>query len=101
MYLPVPISGGLMHAADALRGRGVWDAWRRLDGSQWWDAERMAELQAEKLAHRVRDAARRSPLWARRLADLGVDPATIRQPADLARLPVLERADLQDRFAEL
>jgi phenylacetate-CoA ligase len=101
MYLPVSMSGGLMHVADALRGGGVWEAWRRLDRSQWWHGEQMAEMQAEKLAHRVRDAATRSPLLARRLAALGLDPASIRQPADLARLPVLERADLQDRFAEL
>jgi len=101
MYLPVRISAALLHAADMVRGRGVREAWRRLDESQWWDAEQMAELQAEKLAHRVRDAARRSPLLARRLAELGLDPASIRQPADLTRFPVLTRADLQDRFAEL
>ncbi len=101
MYLPAPISGGLLRVADALRGRGVWDAWRRLDRSQWWDGEQMAELQAEKLAHRVRDAATRSPLMARRLSDLGLDASSIHGPADLVRLPVLERVDLQDRFAEL
>jgi phenylacetate-CoA ligase len=101
MYLPVRISAGLLHVADRVRGHGVWDEWRRLDQSQWWEPGRLAELQAERLSARVREAVATSPLWRERLAKAQVDAASIRVPADLARLPVLERADLQDCHQDL
>lgn len=101
MYLPPRISAALLHTADRLRGRGVWDAWRRLDESQWWEPAQLAEHQARKLAHRVREAAATSPLWRERLQAAGVDAAAVRDTAALGRLPTLERADLQQRLDRL
>jgi phenylacetate-CoA ligase len=62
--------------------------------SQWWPRERLEELQALGL-RRLVEAAIRVPFHRERLAAAGVGPADIRTVADLARLPVLERAEVE------
>jgi len=101
MYLPPAASRGLIRAVDAIQGRGVHRLYERLEAMQWWPSDRLRELQREKLAARVRDAAERSPLMGRRLREAGVDPASVAGPEDLARVPILEREDLRERGEEL
>jgi len=48
----------------------------------------------EAVAHTVRAAAARVPGFAARLAAAGIDPASVRGAADLARLPVLGKDQL-------
>ncbi len=57
--------------------------------ARWW-----RPAQALRLRRTVRRAMR-SPFWRARFEAAGVDPASIRRAEDLARLPVLTRADLQ------
>src|SRR6185369_4381431 len=101
MYLPPAASRGLIRAVDAIQGRGVHRLYERLEAMQWWPSDRLRELQREKLAARMRDAAERSPLIGRRLREAGVDPASVAGPEDLARVPILEREDLRARGEEL
>jgi phenylacetate-CoA ligase len=73
-----------------------------LRGGMRWELRRMERASAEEIvAHQewrlqmlVRLAAARSPFYRTWLADAGVDPASIRSLADLARLPLLEREQL-------
>lgn len=66
----------------------------RLRESQWWSPERIAECQAHQLGTLVASAGR-VPFYRERFAAAGLGPGDIRTIADLARLPILERTDLE------
>jgi len=101
MYLPPSASRLLIRTVDAIQGRGVYGLYEKLEAMQWWPAQKLRELQREKLSAMVHDAAERSPLIGDRLQAAGVDPGTIAGPEDLARVPVLEREDLRAHAAQL
>lgn len=101
MYLPPAASRLLIRAVDAIQGRGVHRLYERLEAMQWEPPERLRELQREKLAARVREAAVRSPLIGRRLREAGVDATSVAGPEDLARVPILEREDLREHGVDL
>ena len=65
----------------------------RLEESQWWSEERLGELQRARLAGLL-DAAGRIPFYRERFCAAGVDSGEVFSPADLPRLPPLEREDL-------
>jgi phenylacetate-CoA ligase len=52
--------------------------------------------QASLLREQLRRVASRSPFYARKFADAGYDIADVRTPADLARLPFTEKAELRE-----
>lgn len=60
-----------------------------------WSAERMLEFRDRRLAEFVRGAVQRVPHYRELFARLGADPAQIRGLADLSRLPVLSKAEVQ------
>jgi phenylacetate-CoA ligase len=60
--------------------------------------EKQAELQSVLLGQLLRHAHAHSPFWRARLEAAGLRPGERVAPEDLARLPVLTRAELQDDF---
>ena len=68
---------------------------RSLEQSQWWPPERIAELQAIRLAALVAHAAAHVPYYKACFARLGVDARSVRGAADLACLPFLTKADIR------
>ncbi len=64
-------------------------------GAPWWGAERIRRYQAARLRALVAHCWREVPLYRERWAAAGVEPSEIRGPADLCRLPVITRGDLQ------
>jgi phenylacetate-CoA ligase len=62
--------------------------------SQWWSPEQITEFQARQLRSLVA-AAGRVPFYRERFAAASVKPDDIRTIADIARLPILERSDLE------
>lgn len=69
--------------------------------TQWYDTEQLMVLQDEKLRRMVHWAATHVPFWRERFADLGLRPDDIGTAADLARLPVLEKDEVQREHARL
>lgn len=65
---------------------------RRLGLVPGWDRAALEAAQFEALRQTVRHAMRRGPWFRDHLA--GVDPARLRGPADLARLPFMAAADV-------
>jgi phenylacetate-CoA ligase len=86
--------------------RGADHRWLRLSGrtlrgelellvqTQWWDPERLAELQARRLQALLAAAFAEVPHWRDLARRLGCVPGDFRAPADLRRLPVLTRAEV-------
>jgi phenylacetate-coenzyme A ligase PaaK-like adenylate-forming protein len=62
--------------------------------SQWWSPEQIAEFQARQL-RLLLAAAGRVPFYRERFAAAGVEPDDIRTMADITRIPILERSDLE------
>jgi phenylacetate-CoA ligase len=61
-----------------------------------WPRERLAAHQQERLERLVRHAQRHSPFWAERLAGVHAGGRVA-----LARLPILRKAEMMERFDEL
>jgi phenylacetate-CoA ligase len=104
--LPTP----LQHLATAaygwrvqrLRRGGVYRATRReLARSERWDAARLAEHQQRCLRETVQHAFRATRYWPELGRRLGIDADGIRCVDDLKRLPLLEKATLVERTADL
>ncbi len=85
LYLPL----------QALRGERVLRHLRDLEASQWESREVLAERQALRLRQTLLRAAREVPFYRDRFGAAGVDVAAVRGPEDLARLPILEKAELR------
>lgn len=94
-----------LHAAGGWReslARVLWHAhparpgpqYASLMESQWWPRERLEDLQASALRRLVGVAAR-VPHYGNRFGEAGVVPEAIHTIADIRRLPILERSDLQ------
>jgi phenylacetate-CoA ligase len=61
-----------------------------------WSADRLESYQSRRLRALVRHAWERVPFYRRKFAACGLDPRDIRTTADIARVPVTTRSELQD-----
>lgn len=68
---------------------------RRLARSQWFDATQMQDLQCRQLRRMIEHACREVPYYQHCFRRLGLIPSDIRSPSDLARLPILTKADIR------
>ncbi len=66
-----------------------------------WDAARLEEYRDQRLSDFVQHCAKTVPYYRRCFRECGVDPASIRRLEDLARLPVLSRAEAQEHAGDL
>jgi phenylacetate-CoA ligase len=72
-----------------------------MDRTQWLATPALAALQLERLRALVGCAWERSPFYRETFTRASVTPAEIRALTDLERLPVLEKADVRDRLADM
>ena len=83
-----------------VRQRPVIDRWLELKRTQWASLDELHAIQAEALGRLVRHAYAHVPFYRARFDAAGLTPADVATPADLARLPLLRRADLSSRGTE-
>ncbi|MFZ5585537.1 MAG: phenylacetate--CoA ligase family protein [Thermodesulfobacteriota bacterium] len=88
------VSGLLQPAYERLRGRITPRLERELEASQWWPADRLANLQWRELARLLDHARRRVPFYRQWFADQGVEPADLIARRDISPLPIVTRAQL-------
>ncbi|MGK5080792.1 glycosyltransferase [Janthinobacterium sp. HLX7-2] len=67
---------------------------RRMERSQWWSAQQLQDWQLARLRDLLRHAGEHVPYYRELFARSGFDPARVQQLADLARLPLLRKADI-------
>ncbi len=82
-------------AADALSGRGALRLWRELQESQWWNADRLRDLQGAKLKKLIAHAAGRTSFYRARLHQAGIDPLGVNCINDLRHMPLLLKDDIR------
>ncbi len=71
----------------------------RLERSQWLEPAQIRQLQLDRLRAFLADVGRRVPYYRELFTQIGFDPAALRSVADLARLPLLDKATIR-RHAE-
>lgn len=72
-----------------------------LEKSQWGNPGDLEALQVANLGALLRHAQARSPYYREVFRRAGFDPREVRSLVQLRDLPVLEKADLRDRVAEI
>ena len=69
---------------------------KQLEVSQWWDGERLQELQLKKLRDFLMQIQNHVPYYRHLFADTGFNPADVQCLSDLARLPFLTKSVIKD-----
>jgi len=68
--------------------------YRELEETQWWNPERLRELQLERLRAMLRFAQEHVPFYRKRFAEWGVSWEQVHSVADLRRFPIVTREDV-------
>lgn len=89
------------YAAQRWRGEPVDAVLRELEASQHWPAERLRELQWRRVERLVHHAFETVPFHRRRLEASGFSPGDLKSWADWAKMPALDKADVQGHAAEM
>ena len=69
---------------------------RQMEVSQWWNAERLAALQVERLRSLLQDVGSRVPYYRALFTSHRFDPTEVRSVDDLRRLPFLTKAVIRN-----
>jgi phenylacetate-CoA ligase len=69
--------------------------------SQWWPASHLREFQARRIRQMVTHAYNESAYYREQFVSVGLPPEQVRGEEDLARLPLLTRADVRARFSDI
>jgi phenylacetate-CoA ligase len=85
------VSGAVFPLQERLKRHTTVSVRRALERSQWWNLEQLAQLQAERLRSLLDHAQTHVPYYRDLMRRLGVEAASVRGPADLARLPFLTK----------
>lgn len=94
-------SGVLFPLHERLKGHDSVALRRRLEQSQWWPAERIAEYQAQRLRAFLIDIGHRVPYYRNLFAECGFDPAAVRGVDDLQRLPLLGKPEIRAHLEQM
>lgn len=88
------VSGLVFPLQERLKHHDTVSVRRQLEDSQWWPRERILAWQAERL-RALLVAAAEVPYWRGLFAERGFDPRAVTGVADLAALPLLDKATIR------
>src|SRR6478752_5462567 len=89
------LAGTLFPAFEAARGRPTVPLVDYLQRTERWAPEQLRQLQAGLLRRLLRHAYNHTEHYRRVLDDAGLSPEDIESPADLVKLPLLDRPTLR------
>ncbi len=81
-----------------VRARNAEGYYETLSSTQWLSPEQVADLQDEKLRRLVRHVYRSVPYYRAKMQELRLHPEDIRTASDLAKLPILTKADVRQHL---
>jgi phenylacetate-CoA ligase len=79
----------------AARGRNAEGYYETLSSTQWLSPEQVSDLQDEKLRRLVRHVYRSVPYYRAKMQELRLHPEDVRSVSDLAKFPILTKADVR------
>ena len=68
---------------------------REMERTQYLPKDKLEILQFERLRRLLDHAAVHCPFYAKRFAEYGVTPSSLKEPADISKFPVLTKKDIQ------
>lgn len=80
---------------EGLKGHDTFRRLRELEKSQWWDAGTLASYRADRLRRFLTAIGSRVPYYREIFGRSGFDPASVRGPEDLTRLPLLTKSEIR------
>jgi phenylacetate-CoA ligase len=80
---------------ERLRHRPTLSRLHYLSRTQYRSTDELVALQVAKLRQLLTHAAAQVPAYRARIADSGIDPGRLRDPADLGTLPLVSRQEVQ------
>jgi phenylacetate-CoA ligase len=80
---------------------GVNQARRQLEESQWFSAERVAELQRNKLQRLIKFAGRNVPYYRNTFRDLGISASFDLKVDEFQEIPILTKQIIRERLDDL
>ncbi|MDX2087530.1 MAG: hypothetical protein SFX73_06760 [Kofleriaceae bacterium] len=78
-----------------LRKRPVLERWRELRRTQWASLDELHAIQTRAVSRLVEHAYRNVPMYRAMFEARGLTPSDVRTPGDLAKLPLVRRAELR------
>src|SRR5687768_2184296 len=85
------VSGLLFPLQERLKDHSTVSVRKELEVSQWWNRERLEDLQLLKLRHLLAEAEAHVPYYRGIFAEVGFKATEVSSLADLARLPLLDK----------
>jgi phenylacetate-CoA ligase len=84
-------SGLIFPLHERLKGHDTVAVRKRMEETQWWDAERLEALRLERLQALLDHALVHVPYYRERFASEGIQAGDVRSLKDLAKLPFLDK----------
>jgi len=91
----------LYPAADRLLGTRMMKYLKEFEQSQWWDRNRLRELQNEKLHALIKHAYQNVPYYHRIFNERGITDRDILTIEDLIKLPILTKEIIRNNFKDI
>ncbi len=89
------VSGLLFPLQEHLKKHDTVRVRRKLEETQWWDADRIESLRIERLRALLIEAGTHVPYYRQLFQKTGFDPAKVASTACLQQLPTLTKADIR------
>jgi len=83
---------------DLFTGKHIWQNYKFLEQSQWWDQERMAAYRREKLTRILEHCYRNVPAYSELMRNAGVGAEDIGSDGILQALPVIDKQYILDHY---
>src|SRR5271166_5155732 len=83
------------------KGHDTYRFLREMEAADTCSEAELHELQRRKLQDLIEYAYRHVPYYQSRMRQFGITPSDIREPADLARLPLMRKADVRQNRESL
>lgn len=88
-------SGVLFPLHERFKGHDSVSRRRHLETSQWWAPDELAALQLQNLKRFLQEIGAKVPYYKALFTAASFDPASVSSVADLARLPLLDKATIR------
>ncbi len=96
MSLYTSIASGLLFPLhERLKHHSTVEVHRQMEDSQWWDADRIKELQLARLKDLLRHANVHVPYYRNLFEKIKFNPEEMNSLSDLERLPLLAKAEIR------
>ena len=99
--LTLAASALLFPLHERLKGHDTVARRRALERSQWWSPEALKRARLERLRAFLAGAKRHVPYYRRVFEQIGFEPQTLADFADLARIPILDKRTIRAHEGEL